>query len=92
VANAGATDPRYLPAPGGMWDASLMPWVPEFFSAPALARLEQEPWRDDLAPVSYFAGLIAGEPDALVKSFAGEPELAAARIYDDADPPLGPHT
>jgi SnoaL-like domain len=52
-----------------------VPWVPEFFSAQALARLDQQPRRDELAPVSYFAGLIAGEPDALVKSFAGEPEL-----------------
>src|SRR5271154_7082760 len=52
-----------------------MPWVPEFFSAQALARLDQQPRRDELAPVSYFSGLIAGEPDALIKSFAGEPEL-----------------
>jgi hypothetical protein len=52
-----------------------VPWVPEFFSAPALERLKQEPRRDELEPVAYFAGLTAGEPDALVKSFAGEPEL-----------------
>jgi hypothetical protein len=51
-----------------------MPWVPELFSAPALERLEEER-RHKLAPVPYFAGLMAGEPDALVRSFAGEPEL-----------------
>src|SRR3954463_6588511 len=51
-----------------------MPWVPELFSAPALARLEEER-RHKLEIVPYFAGLLAGEPDALVKSFAGEPEL-----------------
>src|SRR5204863_9434821 len=27
------------------------------------------------AAVPYFAGLMAGEPDALTRSFAGEPEL-----------------
>jgi hypothetical protein len=29
----------------------------------------------ELASVPYFDGLLAGEPDALVKSFAGVPEL-----------------
>ena len=52
-----------------------MPWVPELFSAPALARLEDERRRDELVAVPYFAGLMAGEPDVLVKSFAGEPQL-----------------
>ena len=51
-----------------------MPWVPELFSAPALERLEEER-RHKLATVPYFAGLMAGEADALVESFAGEPEL-----------------
>ena len=31
--------------------------------------------RDQLVTVPYFDGLLAGEPDALVESFAGEPEL-----------------
>ena len=52
-----------------------MPWVSELFSAPALARPEDKRRRDELVAVPYFAGLIAGAPDALVKSFAGEPEL-----------------
>jgi hypothetical protein len=51
-----------------------MPWVPELFSTPALQRLEEER-RHKLATVPYFAGLMAGEPRALVDSFAGEPEL-----------------
>ncbi|MFL5840474.1 MAG: nuclear transport factor 2 family protein [Thermoleophilaceae bacterium] len=52
-----------------------MPFVPELFSAPVLARLEEK-WRlDELVAVPYFDGLMAGEPDALVESFAGEPEL-----------------
>ncbi|MFL5780436.1 MAG: nuclear transport factor 2 family protein [Thermoleophilaceae bacterium] len=51
-----------------------MPWVPELFTAPALERLEEER-RHTLATVPYFAGLMAGEPDALIGSFAGDPEL-----------------
>jgi SnoaL-like domain len=51
-----------------------MPWVPELFSAPALERL-QEKWRRELVTVPFFDGLMAGELDALVGSFAGEPEL-----------------
>jgi hypothetical protein len=51
-----------------------MPWLPEFFSAPALERLEERR-RKRLSPVPYFDGLLVGEPDALVDSFAGEPEL-----------------
>jgi hypothetical protein len=51
-----------------------MPWVPELFSAPALERLEEER-RHKLAIVPYFAGLMAEEANALIESFAGEPEL-----------------
>ncbi len=52
-----------------------MPWVPELFSAPAVARLEDKRRGEKLIAVSYFAGLMAGEIDALIGSFAGEPEL-----------------
>jgi SnoaL-like domain len=51
-----------------------MPWVPELFSAPALAQPEKKR-RHKLVTVPYFDGLMAGEFDALVESFAGEPEL-----------------
>jgi hypothetical protein len=51
-----------------------MPFTPELFSAPVLERLEEQ-GRHELASVPYFDGLLAGEPDALVKSFAGVPEL-----------------
>jgi hypothetical protein len=50
-----------------------MPFAPELFSAPALERLEKR--QHGLESVPYFDGLMAGEPDALVKSFAGVPEL-----------------
>jgi hypothetical protein len=51
-----------------------MPWVPELFSAPALEQLERQA-RHELVTVPFFEGLLAGEPQALVASFTGEPEL-----------------
>jgi hypothetical protein len=51
-----------------------MPWVPELFSAPVIARLEAERGRR-VEDVPYFAGLTAGDADALVGSFVGEPRL-----------------
>jgi len=51
-----------------------MPWIPELFSAPVLARLEEKQ-QHKLAAVPFFDGLVAGEFHALVQSFAGEPEL-----------------
>ncbi len=52
-----------------------MPFMPELFSAPALAQFYDKSRRDELEAVPYFDGLMAGEPDALVESFAAEPEL-----------------
>jgi hypothetical protein len=51
-----------------------MPWAPELFSAPALERLQEQRGREFVA-VPYFDGLMAGEPDALINSFAAVPEL-----------------
>jgi hypothetical protein len=51
-----------------------MPWSPELFSAPVLERIRSEA-RDARASVPYFQGLMSGETHALVRSFAGEPEL-----------------
>ena len=53
-----------------------MPWVPELFSAPVLQQvLDKQPAGRSSIAVPFFDGLSAGEPDALVESFAGEPEL-----------------
>jgi hypothetical protein len=52
-----------------------MPWLPELFSAPALEALRQKQRRDEVVFVPFFDGLLAGEFDALVNSFAGEPEV-----------------
>lgn len=51
-----------------------MPFAPELFSASALEGLQQKR-RHELVSVPYFDGLMAGEPEALVKSFAVVPEL-----------------
>jgi hypothetical protein len=45
------------------------------FSAPALEQFEDRRRGEELIAVNYFAGLMAGEIDALIDSFAGEPEL-----------------
>ena len=52
-----------------------MPWVPELFSAPVLQQWLDKRRLARLVAVPYFEGLLAGEPEALVESFAGEPEL-----------------
>jgi hypothetical protein len=51
-----------------------MPFIPELFSAPALARIEERR-RARVEGVTFFDGLISGEIDALAGSFAGEPEV-----------------
>jgi hypothetical protein len=52
-----------------------MPWVPEQFSASVLQQIQDKRRREKLIAVPYFDGLNAEEPQALVESFAGEPEL-----------------
>jgi hypothetical protein len=52
-----------------------MPWLPELFSAPALERWLEQRRLPRVADVPFFDGIVAGEIDALVGSFSGEPEL-----------------
>jgi hypothetical protein len=52
-----------------------MPWLPELFSEPVLESLREKWERERLEAVPYYDGLMAGEHDALVRSFAGEPVL-----------------
>ena len=53
-----------------------MPWAPELFSEPVRVRfLEERRRRRELDSVPYFAGFLTGEIDALIGSFAGEPEV-----------------
>ena len=53
-----------------------MPWLPELLSAPALQQLQDKRRLEEELSVPYFYGLETGEIDALVESFAGEPELS----------------
>ncbi len=52
-----------------------MPWLPELFSAPTLARIEARRTRRRHEKIAFFDGVMTGEVDALVASFAGPPEL-----------------
>lgn len=52
-----------------------MPWIPELFSAQALAHLWEDHRRRRLEVVPFFPGVMTGEIDALIASFAGEPEV-----------------
>jgi hypothetical protein len=52
-----------------------MPWVPELFSAPALAHIWEDRRFRSAAVVPFFQGVMTGEAHALIESFAGEPEV-----------------
>jgi SnoaL-like protein len=52
-----------------------VPWLPELFSTPVVARFEEERRHEALVEVPFFAGMMTGELDALIGSFAGEPEI-----------------
>jgi hypothetical protein len=58
----------------------LMPWMPEVFTAPiAEARRAEDVARANGA-IAYYEGILAGEPDALVRSFAGLPRVDDPRV------------
>src|SRR5205814_729833 len=83
---------RSLTGPGGSGAVTggtlgSMPWLPELFSAPVLQQVFDQRRRDALVAVPYFDGLLAGDPDPLVESFAGAPELhdpIRGRVRDEA--------
>jgi hypothetical protein len=52
-----------------------MPWIPELFSAPVLERWLEQRRVQRVMDVPFFDGIVAGELDALLGSFTGEPEL-----------------
>jgi SnoaL-like domain len=52
-----------------------MPWIPELFTAPAAAQIAERARRERLLAIPYFEGLLSGDTDALIGSFAGVPEL-----------------
>ncbi len=58
-----------------------MPWMPEVFTAPIAdaRRAEGEAMHTNDA-VPYYEGIMANEPDALIRSFAGEPRVNDPRV------------
>ncbi|MDP8952000.1 MAG: hypothetical protein M3N18_07155, partial [Actinomycetota bacterium] len=57
-----------------------MPWMPEVFSAPIAQarRTEDAAHTNDAVP--YYEGIMAEEPEALVRSFVGEPLVHDPRV------------
>ncbi len=57
-----------------------MPWMPKVFTAPiAEARRAEDIARANDA-IAYYEGILAGEPDAIVRSFAGQPRVNDPRV------------
>ena len=57
-----------------------MPWMPEVFTAPIseARRAEAEARANDA--IAYYEGILAGQPNALVRSFAGQPRVNDPRV------------
>ena len=57
-----------------------MPWMPEVFTAPVAEalRAQETPGANDA--IAYYEGIMAEEPDALIRSFAGEPRVNDPRV------------
>ncbi len=57
-----------------------MPWTPELFTAPIseARRAEGEACANDA--IAYYEGILAGQPNALVRSFAGQPRVNDPRV------------
>src|ERR687894_2920901 len=63
-----------------------MPWMPEFFTAPIAEALRGQEAAGANDAVAYYEGIMAGEPDALVRSFASRPVLDDPRVgYVEGD-------
>jgi hypothetical protein len=59
----------------------MVPWMPEVFTAPIAEarRTQEEATRtNDASP--YYEGIMADEPDALIRSFAGQHVLNDPRL------------
>jgi hypothetical protein len=57
-----------------------VPWMPEVFTAPiAEARRADDAARTNDA-IAYYEGILAGEPDALIRSFAEQPRVNDPRV------------
>ncbi len=57
-----------------------MPWMPEVFSAPIAEAIRHREAESANDAVAYYEGIMADQPEALVRSFAGEPVLDDPRV------------
>lgn len=57
-----------------------MPWMPESFSSPIAETLLAHEVESANDAIPYYEGIMASEPEALVRSFAGEPVLDDPRV------------
>jgi hypothetical protein len=57
-----------------------MPWMPEVFTAPLAQALPVQQAASANDAIAYYEGIMAGEPEALVRSFAGGPVLDDPRV------------
>jgi hypothetical protein len=68
----------------GLLEEVLVPWMPEVFTAPIAEARRTQAAAEDVAhandAIPYYEGIMAGEPDALIRSFAREPLLNDPRI------------
>src|SRR3712207_9355087 len=57
-----------------------MPWMPEVFTAPIAEalRAQEAPSANDA--IAYYEGIMADEPDALIRSFASKPRVNDPRV------------
>ena len=57
-----------------------MPWMPEIFTTPVAESLQAEEAAPTNDAVPYYEGILADEPDALIRSFAAEPRVNDPRV------------
>jgi hypothetical protein len=57
-----------------------MPWMPEVFTAPIAEARRAEGEAPSNDAIAYYEGILASQPDALVRSFAGQPRINDPRV------------
>jgi SnoaL-like domain len=57
-----------------------MPWMPEVFTSPIVEAPRAEAAARANDAIAYYEGIMAEEPDALVRSFAGLPRVSDPRL------------
>src|SRR3712207_8052052 len=57
-----------------------MPWMPEAFAAPIADARNQQDDASANDALPYYEGIMANQPEALVRSFAGQPRVNDPRV------------